>query len=207
MLLVNMMTEVNFRLIGTSRNNMCGFLLFSIFLGQIQQRRADLDFCRLGLVLVYHDSNLFINDYELNYPAVLAKPVAFTHRQNVPALQTSEYSAQLSRFRLADEKNVADFILFVSQVDYTFHTAITLDHQSALLNAFVADGFIQTFPERVTAQHANGNGRFGVWKRICRPFDEQGEFTQKSRLQIVFLCDLPSGRQTGETQAANKYCP
>src|SRR5438132_14074961 len=117
MLLVNMMTEVNFRLIGTSPNNMCGFLPFSIFLFQIQQGRAELDFCRLGRVLVYDESNFVLNDYELNYPAVLAKPVAFTHRQNRAPLQTGEDSAQLSRFGLADEKNMADFALFVSQVD------------------------------------------------------------------------------------------
>src|SRR5690349_907654 len=103
MLLVNMMTEVNFRLIGMSRNNMCGLLPFSILLGQIQQGSAELDICRLSRVLVYDESNFVLNDYELNYPAVLAKPVAFTHRQNVPVLQTSKYSAQLSRFRLADE--------------------------------------------------------------------------------------------------------
>jgi len=185
---------------------MSGRLPFSILLSQIQQGRAELDFCRLGRVLVYDESNFVFNDYELNYPAVLAKPVAFTHRQNVPALQTSKYSAQLSRFRLADEKNMADYILFVSQVDYTFHAAVTFDDQFAILNDFVADGFIQAFPERVAAQHANGNGRFGLGKRIRRPFDEQGEFAQKSRLQIIFLCDLPAGRQAGKTQAGNEHC-
>src|SRR6266853_6215670 len=113
---------------------MCGFLPFSIFLGQIQQGRAELDFCRFGRVLVYDESNFVFNNYELNYPAVLAKPVAFTHRQNVPALQTSKYSAQLSRFRLADEKNMADHILFISQFGYAFDTAIGLDVQSPLLN-------------------------------------------------------------------------
>jgi len=185
---------------------MCGFLPFSILLRQIQQGRAELDFCRLGRVLVYDESNFVLNDYELNYPAVLAKPVAVTHRQNVPALQAGEYSAQLSRFRLADEKNMADFIRFISQFGYALHTAIALDVQSALLNDFVADGFVQTFPERVAAQHANGNGRFGIWKRIRRPFDEQGKLTQKCGLQIIFLCDLPSGREAGETHAADKYC-
>src|SRR6266702_629765 len=128
---------------------MCGRLPFSILLSQIQQGRAELDFCRLGRVLVYDESNFVLNDYELNYPAVLAKPVAVTHRQNVPALQTGEYSAQLSRFRLADEKNMADHILFVSQVEYTFHADIKLHHKFALLNDFVADGFSQTFPESV----------------------------------------------------------
>src|SRR5882672_6366561 len=206
MLLVSMMTKINFRLIGISPNNMCGSLPFSILLSQIQQGGAELDFCRLSRVLVYDESNFVLNHYELNYPAALAKPVTFTHRQNVPALQTSEYSAQLSRFRLADEKNMADFILFLSQFDYPFHTAVTLDVQSALLNDFVADDFIQPFPERVAAQHANGNGGFGIWKRIRRPFDEQGKFTQKCRLQIIFLCDLPSGSQAGETHAADKHC-
>src|SRR6266446_2939261 len=104
MLLVNMMTEVNFRLIGMSRNNMRGFLPSSILLGQIQQGCAELDICRLSRVPVYDESNFVFNDDELNYPAVLAKPVAFTHRQNVSALQTGKYSAQLSRFRFADEK-------------------------------------------------------------------------------------------------------
>jgi len=184
---------------------MYGFLPFSIFLGQFQQGRAELDICRLGRVVVYDESNFVFNDYELNYSAVLAKPVAFTHRQNMPALQIGKYSAQLSRFGLADEKNMADFILFVSQVDYTFHAAVTFDDQFATLNDFVADGFPQTFPEWVAAQHANGNGRFGLGKRIRRPFDEQGEFAQKSRLQVIFLCDLPSGRQDGETHAGDKY--
>jgi len=206
MLLANIMTEVNFRFIGISRNSMFGSLPFSIFLGQIQQRRAELDFCRLSRVLVYDESNFVFNDYELNYPAVLAKPVAFAHRQNVPAFQTSKYSAELSRFRLADEKNMADFIRFISEFGYALHTAIALDVQSALLNDFVADGFVQTFAERVAAQHANGNGRFGIWKRIRRPFDEQGKLTQKCGLQIIFLCDLPSGREAGETHAADKYC-
>src|SRR5882672_1174470 len=127
---------------------MSGRLPFSILLSQIQQGRAELDFCRLGRVLVYDESNFVLNDYELNYPAVLAKPVAFTHRQNVPALQTGEYYAQLSRIRFADEKNMADSNVFISQFDYVFHTAITLDLQFALLNGFVADDFIQTFPER-----------------------------------------------------------
>src|SRR5438445_4904069 len=101
---------------------------------------------------------------------------------------------------------MAGSIGFISQFGYAFDTAIGLDVQFAFLNDSVADGFAQTFPERVGAKHANGNGRLGIWKRIRRPFNEQGKLTQKGRLQIIFLGDLPEGRQAGKTQAENEHC-